>query len=139
MNEQRIQILEMVAENKITVDEADRLIAALDDTPTQNQATAEPKPKRPKYLRVLVDAREEGEPAHVNVRIPIQLIRAGVKLASIIPPKALHQANHELQRAGMPIDLTKLKPEDIEELIDHLGEMTVEVEDHESKVHVFCE
>ncbi|GIH07733.1 hypothetical protein Rhe02_58000 [Rhizocola hellebori] len=139
MNEQRMQILEMVAENKLTVDEADRLIAALDDTPTQNQATPESKPKRPKYLRVLVDSRDDGEQTHVNVRIPIQLIRAGVKLASIIPPKALDQANIELQRSGMPIDLTRLKPEDIDELIDHLGDMTVEVEDHENKVHVFCE
>ena len=138
MNEQRIQILQMVAENKLTVDEADRLISALDDTPT-HQATPESKPKRPKYLRVLVDSREDGEQAHVNVRIPIQLMRAGVKLASIIPPKALDQVNDELQRSGMPVDLTKLKPEDLDELIDHLGEMTVEVENNEAKVHVFCE
>ncbi len=139
MNEQRKQILEMVAEGKITVDEAERLIDALDDTPAQNAGPPEPKPKRLKYLRVLVDSRDDGDQAHVNVRIPIQLLRAGVKLASIIPPRALDQVSGELQRSGMPIDLTKLKPEDIDELIDHLGEMTVEVEDHENKVHVFCE
>ena len=139
MNEQRKQILEMVAEGKLTVEEAERLIDALNDTPVQSPATLEPKPKRPKYLRVLVDSRGNDEQAHVNVRIPIQLLRAGVKLASVIPPKALDQASNELRRSGMPIDLTKLKPEDIDELIDHLGDMTVEVEDHESKVHVFCE
>jgi len=139
MNEQRKQILEMVAEGKLTVDEAERLIAALDDTPTQNLASPEPKLKKPKYLRVLVDSREKDEQAHVNVRIPIQLLRAGVKLASLIPPKALDQASDELQRSGMPIDLTKLKPEDIDELVDHLGEMTVEVQSDETEVHVFCE
>lgn len=139
MNEQRKQVLEMVAEGKVTVDEAERLIAALDDAPAQDLASPEPKPKRPKYLRVLVDSNENDEQAHVNIRVPIQLLRAGVKLASLIPPKALDQASDELQRSGMPIDLTKLKPEDIDELVDHLGEMTVEVQSHDSKVHVFCE
>jgi len=142
MNEQRKQILEMLAEGKLTVDEAERLLAALDTEPAAVAETNPeqlPRPKRPKYLRVVVDAKENGEQAHVNVRVPIQLLRAGVKLAGLIPAKALDQANDELQRSGMPIDLTKLKPEDIDELIDHLGDLTVDVTDHESKVHVFCE
>jgi hypothetical protein len=139
MNEQRKQILEMVAVNKLTVEEAERLIDALGDTTPQNLAAPEPKPKRPKFLRVLVDAREDDEQAHVNIRIPILLLRAGVKLASLVPPQALDQANDQLQRSGMTIDLTKLKPEDIDELVDHLGEMTVEVESADAKVHVFCE
>jgi len=139
MNEQRKQILEMLAEGKLTVDEAERLIAALDTEPPATETPPEPRPKKPKYLRVVVDAKDNGEQAHVNVRVPIQLLRAGVKLASLVPAKALDQANDELQRAGMPVDLSKLKPEDIDELIDHLGDLSVDVTDHESKVHVFCE
>lgn len=139
MNEQRKQILEMLAEGKLTVEEAERLLAALETEVPATETPPEPRPKKPKYLRVVVDAKENGEQARVNVRVPIQLLRAGVKLASLVPPKALDQVNDELQRNGMPVDLSKLKPEDIDELIDHLGDLTVDVTDHESKVHVFCE
>jgi hypothetical protein len=141
MNEQRKQILEMLAEGKLTVDEAERLLAALDTepTPTETPPDQQTRPKKPKYLRVVVDAIDKGEEAHVNVRVPIQLLRAGVKLAGLIPAQALDQANNELQRSGMPIDLTKLKPEDIDELIDQLGDLTVDVDNHEAKVRVFCE
>ena len=137
MNEQRRQILEMLAEGKINADEAERLIAALErdreaPAPTQRKGT-------PKYLRVVVDDRSDGEPSKVNVRVPIQLLRAGVRLATLVPPRAIARANDELERAGVGIDLSKLKPEQIEELIDHLDEMTIEVEDADSTIHVFCE
>ena len=142
MSEQRRQILAMLAEGRINADEAERLIAALDrNPPDAGWVSDEPRAatKRPKYLRVVVDDRSGTEPTKVNVRVPIQLLRAGVRLASLIPPKALDQANDELRRSGVPIDLTQLKPEHIEELMDHLGDLTVDVEDPDSKVHVFCE
>jgi hypothetical protein len=140
MNEQRRQILAMLAEGKITADEAERLISALERN--QNDApppASEPRPARPKYLRVVVDDRSGKDPARVNVRVPIQLLRAGVRLASLIPPHALTQVNDELRRSGILIDLTQLKPEHIEDLIDQLGDFTVDVEDPDAKVHVFCE
>jgi hypothetical protein len=141
VSEQRRQILAMLAEGQITTDEAERLIAALErDRDETSSPSAESAPaSRPKYLRVVVDDRSDSEPAKVNIRVPIQLLRAGVKLASLIPPRALEQANAELSRSGVPIDLTQLKPEHIEDLIDQLGDMTVDVEQPDTKVHVFCE
>ncbi|MGI5245248.1 SHOCT-like domain-containing protein [Dactylosporangium sp. CA-139066] len=140
MNEQRKEILEMLAEGKITADEADRLIAALERDQPVPAAVSEDGPKtKPKYLRVLVDAIDEGVPSRVNVRVPLQLLRAGVKLAALIPPQALGQANAELARSGVPLDLTQLKPEQLETLIEHLDEMTVEVDQPDAKVRVFCE
>ena len=137
MSEQRRQILAMLAEGKISTDEAERLIAALerDAAPPAEPADG----RRPKFLRVVVDDRSDSEPATVNVRVPIQLLRAGVRLASLIPPQALGQANEQLRRSGVPIDLTQLKPEHIEELIEHLGDLTVDVEQSDQKVRVFCE
>jgi polyhydroxyalkanoate synthesis regulator phasin len=141
MNEQRKQILDMLVEGKINADEAERLIAALErDTGDASSASDEPRPtSRLKFLRVVVDDRSKDEPAKVNVRVPIQLLRAGVKLASLIPPQALGQANERLARSGFPIDLTQLKPEQIEDLIEHLRDFTVDVEEKDAKVHVFCE
>ena len=141
MNEQRRQILQMLAEGKITADEAGRLIDALEREQPESPQGAAPRPKpRPKYLRVVVVDNSGGdEPSRVNVRVPLQLLRAGVRLMSLVPPQALTKVNAELIKSGVPIDLTELKPQHIEELIDQLDEVTVDVDDPDSKVQVFCE
>lgn len=139
MNEQRKDILAMLAEGKITPDEAEQLIAALErDQPAGANSEARPKGKA-KYLRVVVDAADEGEPVRVNARVPLQLLRAGVRLAALIPPQALTRANAELGKSGVPLDLTQLKPEQLEELVEHLDEVTLEVDQADAKVRVFCE
>jgi hypothetical protein len=137
MGEERRQILEMLAEGKINTEEAERLLGALESESAP--APGEPRKTSPKYLRVLVDDRSNGEPVTVNVRVPIKLLRAGVRLAALIPPKALDKASIEINRSGVPIDLSRLKLEDIDELVDHLGDMTVEVDEANTKVRVFCE
>jgi hypothetical protein len=143
MNEQRRQILQMLAEGKITADEAERLIDALEREQPESAPTAAPRPKpRPKYLRLVVNWEDDSGgdgPGRVNIRVPLQLLRAGVRLTSLIPPQALTRLNAELTRSGVPIDLTQLKPQHIEELIEQLDELTIDVDDADSKVQVFCE
>ena len=143
MNEQRRQILQMLAEGKITADEAERLIDALEREQPESPPGIAARPKaRPKYLRVVVSSADNfgGDgPGRVNVRVPLQLLRAGVRLTSLIPPQALSQANAELSKSGVPIDLTQLKPQHIEELIEQLDDITVDVDQPDAKVHVFCE
>jgi hypothetical protein len=78
-------------------------------------------------------------PSRVNIRVPLQLLRAGVRLTSLIPPQALTRVNAELNKSGVPIDLTQLKPQHIEELIEHLDDLTVDVDQPDAKVQVFCE
>ncbi len=140
MNEQRKDVLGMLAEGKITAEEAEQLIAAMerDQPPPASNLEARPK-ARAKYLRVVVDTVENGEPARVNVRVPLQLLRAGVQLAALIPAQALGKANTELNKSGVPLDLTQLKPEQLEALVEHLDEVTVEVDQPDAKVRVFCE
>jgi hypothetical protein len=144
MNEQRRQILEMLAEGKITADEAERLIDALEREQPESPPGAAPRPKpRPKYLRVMVSSEDDDPggdgPSRVNVRVPLQLLRAGVRLTSLVPPQALTRVNAELNKSGVPIDLTQLKPQHIEELIEHLDDLTVDVDQPDAKVQVFCE
>lgn len=141
MDEQGRQILVMLAEGKITTDEAERLINALERQQPEPPPGAGPRPKaRPKYLRVLVlDSSAGEEPSRINVRVPLQLLRAGVRLTSLVPPQALTRANAELSNRGVPIDLTELKPQQLEELIDQLDEVTIDIDDPGSKVQVFCE
>ena len=40
---------------------------------------------------------------------------------------------------GVPIDLTEVKPQDIEDVIEQLDELTVELDDPDAKMRVFCE
>ena len=140
MNQQRRQVLQMLAEGKITADEAEQLIDALEREQPEPPGTANrPKP-RPRYLRVVaVDNSGGDEPSGVNIRVPLQLLRAGVRLTSLIPPQALTRINAELGKSGVPIDLTQLKPQDIEELIDQLDDITVDIDDPGANVQVFCE
>ncbi|MFC9747147.1 SHOCT-like domain-containing protein [Streptomyces niveus] len=143
MNEQRRQVLQMLAEGKITADEAERLISALErDQPESPTGPASRSKSRPKYLRVLVSSEDDGSgdgPSRINIQVPLQLLRAGVRVASLIPPQALTRVNEALSRSGVPIDLAELKPQHIEELIDQLDEVIVDVDDPGSKVSVFCE
>lgn len=39
----------------------------------------------------------------------------------------------------MPIDLTQLKPQHIEDLIEQLDDVTIDVDQPDTKVQVFCE
>jgi hypothetical protein len=140
MNEQRRDILDMLAEGKVTPDEAEQLIAALERDQPPAAASSEVRPKgKAKYLRLMVDTTENGEPGRVNARVPLQLLRAGVRLAALLPPQALAKANAELSRSGVPFDLTQLKPEQLEDLVEQLDEVTLEVDHPEAKVRVFCE
>ncbi len=151
MNENRRQILEMLAAGKITADEAEKLLTALepDSTVTARTFTATapegwndtPTKTRAKYLRVLVEANEKGEPTTVNVRVPMQLLRAGVRLASLIPKQAQEQLDEKLSAHGVPLTVSQIKPENLEELIDHLEDLSVDVDakEEKAKVKVFCE
>jgi hypothetical protein len=155
MNENRRQILDMLAAGKLTVEEAERLLAALDPSSasvagefsgTIRGSDGAPVKTRAKYLRVLVEADEsmtgmKGNTT-VNVRVPMQLLRAGVRLASLIPAQAHEQLDEALSKHGVPITLSQIKPENLEELIDHLEDLRVDVEGTEgnaTKVRVFCE
>ncbi|MDR3777243.1 MAG: hypothetical protein P4K97_10135 [Terracidiphilus sp.] len=140
MNENRKQILEMLAGGKITADEAERLLAAIE--PDAQPVGGEAAKTRSKYLRVLVESDEQGKGGRVNVRVPMQLLRAGVRLASLIPAQAHTDLDSALNKHGIPLKVSQIKPENLEELIDHLQDLTVDVDGNEgsgAKVRVFCE
>jgi hypothetical protein len=153
MNDDRKTILEMLAAGKINAEEAERLLAALESSPSRSdKGGSSPQEsiaaaKKPKYLRVLVEADEHttglrGGPTTVNVRVPMQLLRAGVRLAGLIPAQAHEQLDQAFTQHGVPITLSQIKPENLEELIDHLGDLTVDVDgkdENKTRVRVFCE
>jgi len=140
LNEERKKILEMLACGKVNVNEANELLNALGE---------ESKPifegKKPQYLRVLVEGNErdyrtgETSPQKVNIRVPMQLLYAGVKLAGLIPAAAHGPINQALKENGINLDVSQIKTSDLEALVTHLSEVQVDVDQKDQKVRIFCE
>ncbi|AXV40379.1 hypothetical protein [Methanobacterium sp. BAmetb5] len=80
VSEEKMQILKMVEDGKITVDEATELLATLD----KNDEKIIPR-KDVKWLKVRVYTLDD-QPK-VNVNIPISLVDVGLKLAKKYDPK----------------------------------------------------
>ena len=146
MTENQKKILEMLSQNKISTEDAYRLLNVIDaeDGGPENTVKVEPEVKtKPKYLRVTVlpNAEHEGtaNAERVNVRVPMSLIRAGIKLTSLIPSDAMDKVNDALRDKGINFDVRSIKPEDIEELVEALGDLQVDVESGREKVKVFVE
>lgn len=132
MNEEKMRILSMLEDGKVTAEEAARLLDAVGSAGT---ATATDVPENPRYLRVLVT----GDKEKVNVRVPIQLIRSGVNLGAMIGSAAEGKVGEAMAAKGIPLDLSKLKAAEIDDLVKSLAELTVDVDDGAQKVRVFCE
>lgn len=148
MNDNRQKILEMLDAKKITVTEAMKLLQAVENSEKSSTETgsleqlADRVTSRIKYLRVLVDnpGGHHGESAEkVNVRVPVSLIRAGIKFTSLIPKEAGDKIEEELKAKGINFNLKNIKDEDVDELIAALAELEVDVDGGNGKVRVFAE
>jgi len=145
MSEDRARILNMLAEGKITAEEAEQLLDALETRTAPAAPAAGPAIKGdpgpliaalPKYLYVKVIS-DNGD--NVDVKVPLALVRSGLKLTSLIPPQAMDQLNDSMSEHGMSIDFNNLKPEDIDELIEALREMEINVNAaNGDNVRVYC-
>lgn len=133
MNEERKKVLEMLAEGKITTEDAERLLDKIGDT-GKSSASAQAGSERPskcKYLRVYVDSSDGDK---VNIRVPLALIGTGVKLAAVLP----NDVNKKLGEKG--VDLSKLSELDPEELYEALRELEVDVDSSDGDtVRICCE
>ncbi|MGD8412880.1 MAG: hypothetical protein PVF33_01535 [Candidatus Latescibacterota bacterium] len=133
MNEERKQILTMLADGKITAEEAERLMDKIESGESRKNPVSTPPAQggKLKYLRVLVDSADGDK---VNIRVPLALIRTGIKLAAVLP----NDVNEKLGEKG--VDLGKLSELDGDELYETLNELQVDVDaGNGDTVRVFCE
>jgi len=144
MSESQKEILEMLADKKISIDEAYRLLSlpgADRSEPESTTGTGTAKPK-PKYLWVTAVPGPDGEHDHaemVKVRVPMSLIRSGMKFTSLIPAEARDKVSEALRDKGIDFDMRNLKPEDFEEIIEALSELEVNVVSPEEVIKVYAE
>ena|SRR6185295_8451938 len=141
--EERRRILNLLAEGKLDAAGAETLLDAVASKPAAAIAAqgSELAPPDPKFLRVLVEGHaDEHGMGKVNVRVPFTLIRAGVRLAALLPMTVHEPINRALRQNGVELDISKLKPENLEDLVTHLRELAVDVEGANGEtVRVFCE
>jgi hypothetical protein len=135
MSVERRRVLDMLAQGKISAAEAERLIEKLVDSPEGSGAGRArlrgSVRAQLKYLRVVIE-RRDGRP--VNIRIPLSLIRAGLRLGAMLPA----DANEKLVERG--IDLSALSHLDGDELLRALEETSIDVDSSDGEhVRIFCE
>jgi hypothetical protein len=128
----------MLASKKISVEETARLLTMVD-----GPAATVAKKKTPQYLRVCIKLGPGGydnsKVRRVNIRVPLAIIRAGVKFTSLIPNEAADKVDDALRQKGANYNIKILKDEDIEHLVAALSYLEVDIEDGNAKINVYTE
>ncbi len=139
MSNDRERILNLLATGKISVSDAMQLLEAL--SPSSQSATfgtispASSKTQA-KFMYVKVTSAKSD---NVDVRIPLGLMRAGIRLTSLIPPYVLDHIHKHMGEKGITFDMNNIKPENIEDLVNNLSEMEVNVNcANGDVVRVYC-
>lgn len=139
MSAERRKVLDMLATGKIKPDEAEQLLNHLASSESENAAEGEAAedskdgkhPRALRYLRVVVDKPNRD---NVNIRLPVKLVRTGLKLSALMPGKA------GMRLSDQGVDLSYLGKLKGDALNNALAELDIDIETEKGeKVHIFCE
>jgi hypothetical protein len=149
MSDERRRVLELLAHGKITVDEADQLVAAIgarhEETAT---AAAAPGVSAPRWVRIRVQKHgEEGRDGkNVNIRVPIAVVKGGMRLGAIIATFAGGKAAQRMKDRGIDLDLSKINGDfsklngaEFDAFMRSLDDVHIDVDDGRSQVRITCE
>ena len=112
-SEERVRILQMLQEGKITADEANRLLGALG----QSARNAQPSMSRrnPNQLRVQVTDMKTGQ-VKVKVNVPMSIVNMGFRLGARFIPSDVDIDMEELMEAINSGQMGKIiEVEDVED------------------------
>jgi hypothetical protein len=150
MSEERKKILNMLAEGKISADEAERLLDALQHSSGEEHSDkiAAAEGKDPKYLCITVTPKghtvfnkEHGlrsKRDQTNIRIPLQLVKAGMKLGAMMPANAKEKINDAFEKKGIDLDINNLDSKSVDEFLKALTELSIDVDDEDERVRIYC-
>ncbi|MDT8898242.1 hypothetical protein QYE77_08170 [Thermanaerothrix sp. 4228-RoL] len=101
--EERLRVLELVSQGKISAEEGARLIEALERGETTPPPTAEPqtptlRPAGPRWLRVRITDLHS-ERTLVNMRLPVSVLEAGLRLGARLGPSLTADQQAHILRA----------------------------------------
>ena len=141
MSEKIKRVLDMVAGGKITVDEGERLIAALDAGQSAvPEASPDAERSTPRFLKLEVNAiGEDGKDEGLRMRVPLDLLRAGIKMRALIPKAKRDRINEKLKEKGIEGDVFDMSNDQIDDLIRSMCELKIEAGDGEGGLRIFLE
>jgi len=101
----------------------------------------------PRYIHIIVEPkasvphRENGRHHHgkVNIRVPLSLIRAGIKFASLMPSDTAEHVDRAFKEKGLSFDVKKLKQEDIQDMIAALENSEINIDNERETVKIYSE
>ena len=127
------QVLEMLADGKISVEDAHRLLEKLREVSAKRQQSDDKAhTPKPKYLRIETSGKEDRD--RINLRIPIGMARAGLAVNSFLPS----WVNRHVFVGG--VDLAKILDFEGEDLERHLEELDLAVDSpNGDTVRIYCE
>jgi hypothetical protein len=140
MSEERRKILEMLSAGKISAAEAEKLLDAV-TRPEDEKPSADAEAKaRPKFLKVKVEPKHSsGKGDRVNIKIPLAVIRAGARLGSILSDDVKAKIQAKLKDKGVNVDLNDLDSDNLEDVISGLTDLSIDVDDDDETVKIYCE
>lgn len=104
--DERIKILEMVQEGKITAVEAAQLLEVLEESGRSETFVSRTMPeapepvalgRKPRWFRVRVSDTDSGRP-RVNVRLPLSMVSIGLKMGTRFAPEIEGLDTNELMQ-----------------------------------------
>ena len=99
--EERMKILKMIQEGKITAEEGAKLLAALRESRESSRQPAGQKETRKGWLRVRVTDMATGR-AKVNVNLPLGLVDAGMNIATqFVPEMGVEELTEAIKQSTM--------------------------------------
>jgi hypothetical protein len=146
-NDHRRRILDLLAQGKITVDDAEQLLRALGASSLESATTTSSEPtgkQGARWIRVTVDkaARDGKPPKQVSIRVPMALVRGGVRLGAILPRFANKDGDavsQHLRDHGVDIDWSKLDLSQLDTVLQNLDETTIDVDKGKAQVRISYE
>jgi hypothetical protein len=144
MSDDTRRILDLLAQGKITVDEADQLLRAMsasgDAAPTAADASSESS-ATPRYVRITVHktAKDDRRDKDVNIRVPIAIVKSGMRLGALIPGFPGDAVSARLRERGIDVDFSKLDTAALEHVLKQLGDTNIEVDSGKAQVRISCE
>jgi hypothetical protein len=149
MSDDTRRILDLLAQGKITVDEADQLLRAMSASSdaAQTAAAAPNEPSAaPRYVRITVHktakdktAKDDCRDKDVNIRVPIAVVRSGMRLGALIPGFPGDAVSARLRERGIDVDFSKLDTAALEHVLKQLGDTNIEVDSGKAQVRISCE
>jgi hypothetical protein len=143
MSDETRRVLDLLAQGKISVDEADRLLRAMSGGAARGAgaAAAQPDPAKRRWVRIAVHKPGHGgnHEKDVNIRVPIAIVKSGMRLGALIPGLAGEQVSARLRERGLDLDFSKLDAAAIDEVLNELGDTNIEIDSGKAQVRITCE